>query len=155
MSGMSKMSMVMARSWIGLSALVGALVLAACSGDLGERVRSITYPPSTSYVPPDEVRTAMRELSTSSLEISRLLREGEGPGEVDRQAVLARIREMEIAAWTLGARGWPTNHPMISAKIDVFLDDVVRARKSVEREPPRYALAGSVAGACTYCHAPR
>lgn len=143
------------KSRIGRATLAGALALGGCSGDLGERIRSITYPPSTSYVPPEDVRAAMRELSASSLEVSRLLREGEGPGEVDRQAVLARIREMEVAARALGARGWPTNHPMISAKIDVFLDDVVRARRSVEHEPPRYALAGSVAGACAYCHAPR
>jgi hypothetical protein len=145
------------RSWrrSGRSALAGLLLLGACSGDLTERIRSVTYPPATGYVPPEDVRTAMRELSSSSHEISRLLRKSEGPGEVDRAAILARIREMEIASRTLGARGWPTNHPMISAKIDVFLDDVVRARRDVELEPPRYALAGSVAGACAYCHTPR
>jgi hypothetical protein len=141
--------------WLGPLGLLAMLAVVSCSGDVGRAVRSITYPPSTAYVPRDDVRAAMHELSSSSLEVSRLLRVAEGGGAVDRDAVIDRLRRMELAARSVGAGGWPTNHPMISARIDVFLEDLVHARSAIEQEPPRYALAGAVTGACVYCHTPR
>lgn len=137
-----------------VTVLIGALAAASCTGELLGVVRTVTVPPEIAYVPRAEVRVGMRALAANSNDLSGLLRVAADGREIDRAAVVDRLRAMERAARGLGA-GWPTNHPMVTGRIDAFVEDVVRARTAVEHEPPRYVLAGMVAGACLYCHGER
>ena len=72
-----------------------------------------------------------------------------------RAEVLQHLRMMEQATLDLNRTGWPTNYPLVDAKRSDFLRDIKNAQEAVCRDPPRFLLAGTVAGACAYCHPSR
>ena len=44
---------------------------------------------------------------------------------------------------------------MLDRNLPAFTERLLRARRDVERDPPRYFVAGTVAGACLVCHGQR
>jgi hypothetical protein len=115
-------------------------------------MRRHTYPPDFRYITRAELRSTMADLAQRVAELDGLMR-AEGPIDAARRAEIARLLgELERSANALDEQGWRTNHPRIDQNLPAFVRDVRLAREGVEREPPSYYLAGSVAGACTYCH---
>ena len=75
--------------------------------------------------------------------------------EARRAAALGHLKGMELAILDLNRSGWPTNHPLVDANRSTFLRDIKIAREAISREPANFLLAGSVSGACVYCHGGR
>jgi hypothetical protein len=128
--------------------LVTALL--ACS-DLPARMRRHTYPPGFSYISREQLDSAMWQLARQVRDLDRLVREPPAIDAGRRAAILQVLTEMDRT--TAGLRqGWESSHPLIDADVDKLRDDVALARAAVAHDPPRYYLAGSIAGACLYCH---
>ena len=136
-----------------LLVLSAALVVAACSGSLGERVRARTYPPSFRYISTQELHSTMAQLAAHAQRLDALMQESE-QGTPPRQAeVVGVLMAMERTAASLGPGDWPTNHPRVSRNIERFRAQVAAARRDAEQDPPSYYRAGVVTGACSHCHA--
>ena len=127
-----------------------AVQLSGCA-DLARWVRQYTYPPEFRYVERDEVRAAMRQLALHSRQLNELLLQDQAPQD-HRGEMIEHLRAMEQAAEKLDQPGWPTNHPKVDMNLPTFRRDLKFAREGIEREPPNFALAALVRGACDPCH---
>jgi hypothetical protein len=134
--------------------LAAGLAAGGCS-DLGKNVRKVTYPPDFTYLPREKIESAMWQLATGVRELDMTLRD-ERIGDGEKQArVLGVLERMQRAADRLDAQGGASNHPLLDRKIPRLGADISAARLAAAGEPPNYALAGSVSGACIYCHTAR
>jgi len=125
---------------------------AGCYGQLAESLRRTTYPPSFRYIPESELRSAMWLLGHQSLELRRLLRGESESGRDPRSQIVLLLADMEQTVQQLGPDPWSSNHPQVGEGLKALADDLRAARTSAEHDPPNYFLAGSVSGACLYCH---
>jgi hypothetical protein len=140
----------------GLVAISAALT--ACPGTLRynpERLPSDTAIVERTPVPIETVSKAelharMRALADHAAEIDALLRSAKPP----RTAVVMQLSQMEVIALSLSDDDARSIHPMLWKNIELFRRDLASARRAAEQEPPNYFLAGTVAGACGYCHGP-
>ena len=96
----------------------------------------------------DPVYAEMWSLASMGDELDTLMK----TDPVDGQAATAILERMEKT--TVKLRGQKTKHPVLADSIDSFYDEVVKARKGAEADPPNYYFAGKVSGACVYCHDP-
>jgi hypothetical protein len=136
-----------------LCAMVAALQLAACA-DFAARLRKHTYPPSFHYITDEQLRSTMWRLAFHARELRARMDSSEDAARY-RAEVLSHLEGMELAAADLNRSGWPTNHPLIDANHANLLRDIRMAQAAARREPPNFLLAGTVAGACAYCHPSR
>jgi hypothetical protein len=130
-----------------------AIELSGCA-DIARWARQYTYPPEFRYIERDEVRSTMRELALHARELHDLI-QSRDELEKRRPEIITHLRAMEQAAEKLDQSGWPTNHPLIDMNLPSFRRDISFAREAIEREPPNFLIAGSVTGACVYCHGGR
>lgn len=128
--------------------------LGGCGGGGAERVRRHTYPTDFRYVTDDELQASMVRLASALSELDRLLARDPSVEEVPRQRVAALLTEMENAARSLGAEALPSNHPRLGMHLGELRTTIERARRDVQRDPPRYYRAGVLSGACLVCHGP-
>lgn len=131
-------------------------LLVAPWGVLGcEPLRQVMYPPTFRYTPRETVRDTMRAVAVQVDALDETLR-NDRLLEVERAArVSSLLRAIEGTAASLRGAGEPTNHLLLDANLDRFLEDVRLARASADARPPSLLLAANVAGACRYCHGPR
>lgn len=129
------------------------LQLLACA-DLAGRVRQYTYPPGFHYISNEQLRSTMWQLAYHSRELRELMKSPEEAAS-HRPELLSELDRMEEAVVDLNRSGWPTNHPLIDGNRSSLLRDIRMARDGISREPPNFLLAGSVSGACAYCHGSR
>jgi hypothetical protein len=127
---------------------------AGCSGDGGEVLRRHTYPPDFNYVPAEKLQSSMWQLAAEVRQLEQVLQVAEQGQEVPQKTVSDILERMETSAAALGPGNVPSNHPEIARNVDRLRRDIRRARRGVELLPPNYFWAGSVSGACRYCHAP-
>lgn len=125
-----------------------------CGDGLSSLLRRHTYPASFRYVPKDEMRSAMWLLGKQSLELSRLLRSVPDGARPPRDQVVVLLADMQITVEDVGAGQWSTNHPELAEGLAALAEDIRAAKAAAEHDPPNYFLAGSVSGACLYCHRP-
>jgi hypothetical protein len=141
---------------VGIGALLVAVaVIAACGTGLGE-LRRHTYGPGFNYLTQDQLETTMGRFARLVTQLNAVMAADADP-EIDaaeRAHIIELLRRLEHEAQALGPGGWPSNHPRISRHVDSLRRDLERARQAAEREPPNYYWAGSISGACSYCHAP-
>jgi hypothetical protein len=140
-----------ARSFLAISLLV--VQVSACANS-ASWVRKYTYPPNFYYITDEQLRSTMWQLAYHSRELRELMASQERAA-ARRAEVLQHLQLMEQATIALNRTGWPTNHPMIDANRASFLRDIRAAGEAIIREPPNYLIAGSVSGACVYCHGSR
>jgi hypothetical protein len=134
---------------------VGLIVLQTSScADFAAWVRQYTYPPTFHYISDEQLRSTMWRLAYHSRELRELMASPETVA-VHRAEVLQHLRVMEEATVDLNRTGWPTNHPLVDANRSSFLQDIRTAQEAVSRDPPNFLLAGTVSGACVYCHRSR
>lgn len=134
-------------------AVLFILQLMGCA-DFARWVRQYTYPPEFHYVERDEIRSAMTRLGFHSRALNQLLRSSDDV-ETNRSEIVAHLKAMDEAAEKLDQSGLPSNHPLIDMNLPRLRRDLKFAQEAIEREPPNFLPAGSVTGACVYCHAAR
>jgi hypothetical protein len=135
-------------------ALLAALVtLCACAG-LAREVREYTYPRDFEYLGEGEIHSVMGQLAVNVRALDALLAEGAPPSGAQRERVVELLRAMEQVARALGSDEVRSNHAKLDLGSDAFRERLAAARRAAQRDPPDYYLAGSVSGACRYCHHP-
>lgn len=128
---------------------LGATLFAGCNP---AKIRRFTYPPDFKYLEHSQIESAMLKLARHVRSLDRILREPD-PESTDQQTQVAKIlRAMETTAAELDPGGQRSNHPLIDRNIKAFRQDIEMARRAAEHDPPNYFLAGTVSGACRYCH---
>ena len=136
-----------------LACLVMLTALAVGCEATRERVRATTMPPDLRYLPPEQIRTAMWVLAAEIAELERIL---ETPELMDRPVtqsdVRARLARMRVAAESIDVPGKTTQHPVLNRNLDRFLGRLRQAERAVDRDPPNYFPASTLAGACFVCH---
>jgi hypothetical protein len=133
----------------------GVLVLQVLScADFAARVRRYTYPPTFHYITDEQLRSTMWRLAYHSRELRQLMTSPEET-VAHRADVLGHLQMMEQTTIELNRTGWPTNHPLIDANRSSLLQDIRAAQNAVSHDPPNFLLAGTVSGACAYCHPSR
>jgi hypothetical protein len=124
----------------------------ACGTSWPQFIRAHTYPPDFSYVSEDELRSSMWVLGRDTLELRRVLADRCISEETRRTRVELLLGAMEGTVQQIGPTQWSTNHPELKSALEALESDVHAAREGVKHDPPTYFLAGSVSGACLYCH---
>jgi len=141
-----------------LGVLLGCAVVAlaaACSNDGSGTLRKHTYPPDFNYIPPEQLKSVMWQLAAEVRQLENAVHRAEAGEPVSPAAVAQLLDQMEQSAGQLGQGGDPSNHPRISQNVERLRADIRRARRGVGLDPPNYFWAGSLSGACRYCHAPQ
>lgn len=140
--------------WPALALLV-ALTVIGCETPSG-RMNATAFPPDLSYIPPAQIRTAMWVLAAEIQELERLLsdpEELEGQRGLDRSfEVRATLERMRVAAQSLDRPGRSNQHPVLNENLELFLRRLERAERAVDRDPPDYYPASTIAGSCYLCH---
>lgn len=131
-----------------------AVCAAACSG-LGARMRLHTYPPDFNYIDERQLNSAMWRMASQVRRLDEALRDAHLSEAERQQTVVDALERLATAASTLNTDRRMSNHPLLDQHLPQLRDDIALARDAAASVPPRYALAGAVAGACVYCHVPR
>ena len=146
----------MTRTFVRCSVLCFALVVTLVSCQVPKPIgpiRSTTLAPDLEYLPPEEVRTTMWVLAAEIRHLERLMT---APTKSEREALPITVRStlerMRIAAKSLDEPGRTTQHPMINEHLGRFLSRIDRAMRAVDRDPPNYFPASTIAGSCFLCH---
>jgi len=127
-----------------------AVAILGCRGS-ASRIRDYTYPPDFRYIEQRELSSAMEHLAVAVDRLNGLLRSDRTGDATLQGAVVAELGEIgSIAGQLAGATG--TNHPWLDHNLGAFQRDIDLARRAATHDPPNYYLAGSIAGACGYCH---
>jgi hypothetical protein len=147
------------RIWLAI-----AFASVSCAG-VAREVRRHTYAPSFRYLDEEQIQTAMGHLSRDVVELDRALRgvprpddagwSGALPGPIDvsgRDRIVAILDRMVHTADGIDVRALATNHPELGQGIEAFRRDLVAARAEAAQNAPRHFLAGTITGACLYCH---
>ncbi len=120
----------------------------------GEDVRRATYPPNFHYITQGEIRGTMGQLAVQIQALDTLMQQAETPLRSDRQKIIGILETMQTLARDL-TKGKETNHPQLNRSAPLLENRINRALFGARRNPPNYYFAGTVSGACEYCHAPR
>jgi len=122
----------------------------------GTHVRQVTYgssPGSLRYVTRSEIRTTMQQLAVEVYSLDEMMLDVAEGGAPDNERILETLRAMRRLTTEL-AGGGTTNHPNLDRYLPALRDDIDRAIGGAAASPPSYYFAGSVSGACEYCHLP-
>jgi len=135
-------------------ATVAVLLCAVVGGcaDVGRVVRKVTYPPDFRYIPKDQVGSAMWQMAIAVRELDAVLRNETLAEPAKQQQVIALLDRIGATSDRLDGGPRETNHPLLDHEVPRLAADVQAARIAASATPPRYSLAGSVSGACIYCH---
>ena len=90
-------------------------------------------------------------LARGSWELDQLMAQSGGNAAKRRKRIIAVLTRMRDAIPPSGAEFAP--HPLVDVGLQAFRQDIIRARDDVTDDTPSYFRAGSVSGACVYCHA--
>ena len=126
--------------------------LVSCETSIGG-MRATSFPPDLTFIPKERLQMAMWVLAAEIQELERVLtiRE-EVQTESQRVTVVAILERMRTAAQTLEEPGRSTQHPVLNENLDVFINRLDRARRSLDHEPPNFFPASTIAGSCYLCH---
>jgi hypothetical protein len=125
---------------------------AACGKTLPELLRSHTYPPDFRYVSEENLRSSMWLLGRETVELRSVLADASLSDATRRTRAELLLGGMEETIQKLGVDHAPSNHPELQEGLQALLTDVRVAREGVNHDPPNYFMAGSISGACLYCH---
>ncbi len=124
-------------------------------GEVSKTVRRVTYPSDFSYVSKGQISPPMLQMGRESRALNQLLRERNAATdqEVLRRQAIQHLTAIDAAARELDNQtGWQSNHPGLKGNLARLRSDIRNARREIEKDPPSYFLAGSITGACLYCH---
>jgi hypothetical protein len=139
-----------------VSALLSAFSI-GCETNIGP-VRASGLPPDLTYIPKARVKTAMWVLAAEIGELERILgaRSADGSAAApDRYAARASLERMRVAVSTLQEPGRSTQHPALNQNLGRLIARIERAKRALDRDPPDFFPASSIAGSCALCHGPQ
>lgn len=96
----------------------------------------------------------MGKLAKDVVALDEFIREAPEIRSESNEELLAILRSMRSAASSI-SKGGDTNHPRIDRYLPKLIDDIDRAIGAAENRSNNYYYAGTVIGACEYCHAPK
>jgi hypothetical protein len=123
-----------------------------CGTSLTESLRSHAYPPDFRYVPDDKLRVSMWLLGHETAELRRVLADPSISDDTRRTRAELLLGGMEDTVQKIGVGEWSSNHENLQSGLEALQSDIHAAHEAVNHDPPNYFLAGSVSGACLYCH---
>ena len=137
-------------------AMAAALLLSASCMRSPQTLSELTYPPSFSYLPAAELRSAMWALAAEINNLNGLLSErSTTPGDADprsRATIIETLLRLRAVAEDLSEPGRVSQHPALNRNLYLFEERVDRALRGVKRSPPNYFHADSLSGSCFLCH---
>lgn len=134
-----------------LPLLLTSLALAACS-ERPETTRNETRSgPDISYETGQALDSHMDQLGYQLALLDRELVANEY-NQIDQDEVVAILQEMEIISSSFMAEDGGESHRFLQEDATAFIDSLIGARRAASDRPPRYYLAGKVAGSCSSCH---
>jgi hypothetical protein len=140
------------KSIVGILTALPLLLCLACSWPFGP-MRTTTFPPDLSYIPAERIKTAMWVLAAEIGHLEKLLGTPVGGSSAFKKAeVRNSLERMRVAAKTLDQPGRSNQHPILNQNLDRFLVRLERAKRAVDRDPPNFFQASTVAGSCYLCH---
>ena len=145
---------VMTLSTRSLACALSVLLLAsvACESPFGP-MRVTTFPPDLSYLPPEQVRTAMWVLAAELQYLEERLNLPAASDQRFRKSeVLKSLGRMRVAADALDKPGRTSQHSILNENLERFVHRIERAERAVDRDPPNYFPASTIAGSCYLCH---
>lgn len=144
----------MSAKWIETALVLIALVAVhpGCGTSLTEAFRSHTYPPDFRYVPEDKLRISMWLLGHETAELRAVLADPSLSDETRRTRAELLLGGMEQTVLKIDVGNWSSNHESLEHGLEALRSDIRAAHDAVNHDPPSYYLAGSVSGACLYCH---
>ena len=137
-----------------LAALAVALAVVACAGS-AKTIRQVTYPPDFQYLSDEDLSTAMGRMAKDVVALDSALQNPEASRDDYNAELLRILRSMRSTAASLSGKAASTNHPRLDRFLPALIDDIDRAITAAENKSENYFYAGSVIGACEYCHVPR
>jgi len=137
---------------VAIALVVAVSSSSGCSPRAARTVRRFTYPPDFNYISNQQLKSAMWRLAQGVTRLNKLMTAGSERGDTPRDEVVGVLDSMEEAAKALGPGKWPSNHPRIGDNVDALRRDIHRARLAAQHDPPDYFFAGTISGACLYCH---
>jgi hypothetical protein len=132
--------------------LLPLFALSCSQAKVGEAVRAVTYPPDFRYISQENLETAMWQMAAAVRDLDATLRDVTVSEPRKQQRVLALLDRLAATSDRLEGGERPSNHPLLDRNAPRLASDIQAARIAASATPPRYALAGSVSGACIYCH---
>ncbi len=147
------MNMLNMRLFFRLGAVFAlqALVL-SCSTSIGEFSPQTASPPPFDYADGEVLRSRMHQLAFASQRLDVALLTQEEFGIAAQREVVTTLRDIERIAAELEEGDLSTTHRFLRDRMQNFRDNVGRAIRSAERNPPRFYAAGQVTGSCVNCH---
>lgn len=131
--------------------LVTTLCLLALSCRSGQTpIKARAYAPSFQYLSKKKLRGHMIRMAERVTALEQALGDAK-PAERNARVRTALAGIKQIVQEIQGG-ATQTNHPKLDANLDRFSHLVDSAIDGAEREPPVYFFAGSISGACRYCH---
>jgi hypothetical protein len=118
-----------------------------------EQFRVTTFPPDLSYLPPVQVRTAMWVIAAELQYLEeRLDLPAASDQEFRKSEILKSLGRMRVAADSLDEPGRASQHSILNENLERFVHRIERAKRAVDRDPPNYFPASTIAGSCYLCH---
>ena len=127
------------------------LAIGGCS-DFAPVVREFTYPPDFKYVSGQELRSRMDQLAYQLQLLDQALVQSDSGQALQQQQVVETLRNIERIGASLQAGEAGSTHPFLQDFMSDFRNEVGQARTAASMDPPRYYLAGRIAGGCANCH---
>ena len=131
--------------------LLLSLALAACNESSDTALTETNPAPEFSYKPGDELGSHMEQLGYQLALLDRELDANEY-NQIEQDEVVAILREMEIIGSSFMTEDAGESHRFLQEDVAALIDSIINARRAASDQPPRYYLAGKVAGGCVNCH---
>ena len=136
-----------------------AMFVAACAPrqafDNPERPRPTPPPDAPRAFDVEDVHASMWKMARAVERVNVIMRRSDTPlTSIEQQEVLHLLDEMEVVATRLATDGARDAHPLLGKNIDLFRADLALSRRTAAANPPNFYMAGTIAGACAYCHGP-
>jgi hypothetical protein len=109
-------------------------------------------PPPLQPIEDVQLRSSMWRMAQHTGALRDLLLTAQEPGENERREALRLLGEIEATVKELAESPPTAQHPVLAEDLPGFRDDVERARRSAEGEPPDYQPAVDLASSCKRCH---
>jgi cytochrome c553 len=135
--------------------VLASLVLASTLGcqNASMPFRASPFPPDLKYLPPAQIQTSMWVLAAEVQHLEALLEDAaEAEDPAHRAEVRNTLERMRVAARALDMPGRTTQHPVLNENLGLFIERIDRAKLALDRDPPSYFQASTIAGSCFLCH---